>query len=134
MKEIVKNKFTEFHHDQVGGAKLFAVVAVASVLLLVNAGYNYFPVLYQCESFKADMNNVIVQVMAMPTNKSESFGLKVEKRLIALAGTYGIPSDADIEVVEKEKRVTARVSFVKEVDLLPFGLYKYDYEFDNTAR
>ena len=44
-----------------------------------------------------------------------------------------IPEDALIEVKQNGKVLQAHVSYTQTINILPFGIYKYDYIFDHTA-
>jgi hypothetical protein len=134
MKERVKNKMkAKSYRGQQGGTKVYALVALLVLFSLIHAGWNYIPAAYQSESFKSEMHNIIVQVQAAPHGTSEPLTDKLKKRLRMVASENGVPGNALIEVTEAGSNMKARVKFTRQVDILPFGLYKYQYQFDNTA-
>jgi hypothetical protein len=134
MKERVKFKMrAKSYRSQHGGTKIYGLVAILAVFLLIHAGWNYLPVVYQSESFKGEMHNTIVQVIATPHGANEPLAEKLKKRLRVVANENNVPGTALIEVTEAGHSLKARVRFVRQVDLLPFGLYRYQYQFDNTA-
>jgi hypothetical protein len=134
MKERVKNKMkAKSYRDQQGGTKLYALVAIVALFLLGHAAWNYIPVAYQVESFKEQMHNTILQVLASPHGANEPLGEKLKKRMRVVANENSVPGNAVIEVSEAGNGLKARVRFTRQVDLLPFGLYKYQFQFDNTA-
>ena len=47
---------------------------------------------------------------------------------------YEIPDDAFVEIKPVGGVVEAHVSYQRQVNMLPFGLYKYDYNFDYVAK
>ena len=47
---------------------------------------------------------------------------------------YNIPDDAVVEIGPVNGVVEAHVQYQRPVNLLPFGMYKYTYNFDYTAR
>jgi hypothetical protein len=125
-------KIAGFHGEE-GGTKAFALVALTLVFLAGYAGWNYLPAIYQVESFKAEMPNTIMQVMALPHGTDEPLANKVKMRLRTLGNDNGVPANALIEVTESGRSIKAHVKFTREVNILPFGIYKYQYQFDNTA-
>lgn len=134
MREKVQNKKKAGHwHDQHGGTKIYGLVAILTVFLLIHAGWNYLPVVYQSESFKGEMHNVIVQVIATPHGTNELLAEKLKKRMRVVASENGVPGNALIEITEVGGTLKARVRFTRPVDILPFGLYRYQYQFDNTS-
>ncbi len=54
---------------------------------------------------------------------------KLQKAMVA----NNIPTDAIVQIKPGNNTITARVSYTKQINILPFGLYKYKYQFDNTA-
>jgi hypothetical protein len=122
----------EFDQGQLGGTKAYALVAILVLFLLVHAGYNYLPVVYQYENFKSEMKGATMRVLTMP-HGAESLSDKLKKQIRLAGNENGVPANAVIEVTEVNNSLKARVKFMKEVNLLPFGLYRYRYEFDNTS-
>jgi hypothetical protein len=47
---------------------------------------------------------------------------------------YEIPDDAFVEIKPVKGIVEAHVAYQRQVNMLPFGLYKYDYDFDYVAK
>jgi len=121
-----------FHRDEIGGTKLYGLVALAVLFLLVHAGYNYLPVVYQLENFKSEMKGATMRVLTMP-HGAESLADKLKKQIRLAGNDNGVPANAVIEVTEVNNSLKAHVRFTKEVNLLPFGLFRYRYEFDNTS-
>lgn len=132
MKKKLSNSARDFHRDQVGGVKAYLIFAVLFVTVAVHAGWNYLPVLYQCENFRQEMKGTLINTVTMTYGK-ESLTKKAEKKLRSLANENGLPQDAVIEVTEKNKVLSAYVQFSRTVHILPFGLYDYEYEFEDTA-
>lgn len=127
----MKNKINKDWQPERGsvGVKLAAVLVV--LVLLAHAGYNYIPVAYDGQSFKQEMQTVVIQSLALP-----SAGKPVEAtkaRLLRTATQNNVPADAFIEVKQLNNVLQARVSYAKPVEILPFGLYTYTYEFDHTV-
>jgi len=44
-----------------------------------------------------------------------------------------VPADAFIEVKIVNAVIQARVAYSRQAEILPLGLYTYNYEFDHTA-
>ncbi len=49
------------------------------------------------------------------------------------ASDYSIPSTAFIEVKMEQRYIAAHASYQQPVNILPFGIYRYNYEFNYTA-
>jgi len=112
------------------GAKLVCLLVV--FFLLGHAGYNYIPVAYQGETFKQDMQTAVIQGVALPgLNKTPADSVK--DKLKSVMASSGIPANAVIEVKQLNNVVQAHISYSKQVNILPFGAYTYNYQFDNTA-
>ena len=112
------------------GAKLVAVMVV--LFLIGHAGYNYIPVAYQGQSFQQEMQTAILQGVALPgLNKTPADVVK--EKIVNAIRLNGIPSNAVVEVKALNNSVQARVAYAKVVNLLPFGIYTYNYQFDHTA-
>lgn len=112
------------------GAKLLIVLTV--LILIGHAGINYVPVAYAGESFKQDMQTAVVQGLATPTRAGKPTDFVKDKIARAIAAN-DVPGDAYVEVKQNGKTLQARVYYTKTVNILPFGIYKYEYVFDHTA-
>ena len=111
------------------GVKFLAVLAV--ILLVANAGYNYLPVAYNAENLKSEMSTAVLQGIAMPgkVNPVENVKVRIQKAMTQ----NDIPADAYVDVKQAGNAITAHVIYSKSVNMLPFGLYRYDYRFDETV-
>ena len=111
------------------GTKFLLVFAV--ILLVGHAGYNYVPVAYEAESMKTEMQTAVVQGLALSgkINPVEN----VKSRIIRAAQVNSLPEDVFIDVKQSGSTMTAHVVYAKQVNMLPFGLFKYNYQFDHTA-
>ena len=127
----MKNKINKDQQNERGsvGAKFAAVLVV--LILLAHAGYNYVPVAYDGESFKQEMQTAVVQGLALPNGGKPLEATKA--RLLRVAAQSNIPEDAMIDVKMIKTVIQAHVSYSKQVNILPFGLYTYTYHFDHTA-
>lgn len=112
------------------GVKLLIVAVV--LILLANAGYQFIPVAYNAEAFKQEMSTSVVQAIALPASHGKTTEV-VKRKIIASAENHNIPVDFQLDVREQNKTIVARVTFVQEVPVLPFGIYTYNYAFDHTA-
>lgn len=112
------------------GWKLLVFIIV--VFLAGFAGFNYIPTAYQAASFRQEMETAVIKGIALPTQ-----GLKpqeaVKNKIQSAMVETGIPSEAFLEVKTIKNVVQARVYYLKQVELLPFGLWTYDYVFDHTV-
>ena len=111
------------------GVKLVAVLIV--LFLIGHAGLNYVPVAYEGQSFKKDMETAVLQGMAVPPGVQPSD--MVKGRIQKAIANNGLPANTFYEVKPSKEGVMARVAYSKQVPILPFGLYTYNYQFDNTV-
>lgn len=125
-KSVRKNEFER------GGAGVNLLLVALVIMLAANAGYNYVPVAYSGESFKQEMQTAVVQGVAVPAVGMTPVDVikgKIQKAMVS----GSIPLDAKVDVKQVNNAVQARVVYTKDVQILPFGLYTYQYHFDHTA-
>ena len=115
MKNSMKDRTSE--RDS-AGVKFLAILL--ALVLLAHAGYQYIPTAYQGASFKQEMDTAVVKGLAASGQLKASFD-------------YQIPGDAIVDVLPMQGHIQAHVSYQKSINMLPFGLYKYNYKFDYTA-
>lgn len=125
------NKAVESRSGERGsaGAKFLAVFAV--ILLVANAAYNYLPVAYDAENLKSEMSTAVLQGIAMPgkINPVDNVKARIQKAMTQ----NDIPADATMDVKQAGNAITAHVVYTKDVNILPFGIYKYHYHFDEVV-
>ena len=126
MNNLLKNRESER-----GSAGVKFVMVVVALGLFINAGINYVPVRYEAESLKGDMETAVLQGIAMPgkINPIDNVKVRIQKAIVA----NNIPADAFLEVKQAGNAITARVVYSKDVNILPFGIFKYNYKFDQTV-
>ncbi len=127
MEEVNKNR-----NSEQGSAYLKLILTILLLYSVAHAGYNYIPVAYEAENFKQDMQTAVVQAVAMP-GANLTIKDTVKRKIKLAAGNNNVPPEAVIDIKQKGDTVQAHVVYTKKVEILPFGLYKYDYHFDNTA-
>ncbi|HEV7699244.1 MAG TPA: hypothetical protein VGO43_03360 [Pyrinomonadaceae bacterium] len=125
------NSSIRLRDSERGSAGVNFTIILAVIVLLANAGYNYVPVAYDAESLKTEMETAVLQGLALPGKVSPVDNVKV--RIQKAAVVNNIPSDVVIDVRQNANAITAHVTYSKQVNILPFGLYKYNYVFDHTA-
>jgi hypothetical protein len=116
---------------QRGGAGIKLVLILVVLFLVGHALINFVPVAYNGASFKEEMQTAVVQGTALP-NGGDPLGV-IKTRLKRVAASNSIPPDAYMEVKHVNNVVQARVAYSQNVDILPFGMYTYHYQFDHTA-
>ncbi len=126
MNNQINNKKSER-----GGASVKMAAVLAVLFLIGHAGYHYVPVAYEGQSFKQDMQTAVVQGMAVPAGITplEMVRGKIQKAI----ANNDIPANALVEVKPTKESISARVAYSKQVPILPFGLWTYNYQFDHTA-
>lgn len=114
-----------------GSASAKFMIFLVIVGILAHAGYNYVPIAYDAESMRTDMQTAVMQGLALPgkTNAVDN----VKQRIQKAAASNALPADTVIEVKQNGNVITAHVAYSKEVNILPFGMYRYNYQFDHTA-
>jgi hypothetical protein len=114
-----------------GGATVKLLLIGTTLVLLANAGFNYVPIAYEGASFRQEMDTAVVKGLAA---SGQMKPMDVVKAHIQKAATdYEVPSDAVIEIKPAGNVIQAHVAYSKGVEMLPFGLYKYNYEFNHVA-
>ena len=126
MNNTAKNRDSEK-----GSAGVKFVLIFAVILLAVNAGWNYVPVAYNAESLRTEMGTAVLQGLALPGKLNPVDNVKA--RVARAIQDNNIPADAVVDVKQTGNAITAHVSYSKQVNILPFGIYKYNYRFDYTA-
>jgi len=111
------------------GVKMLLIAVV--IVVLANAGYHYIPVAYEGASFRQEMDTAVVKGLAA---SGQMKPLEVVKaHLQNAAKNNNLPADAIIDIRPSGKMISATATYSKNVDMLPFGLYKYNYQFNYTA-
>lgn len=125
------NKHVRDRESERGSASSKFAITLTVILLVANAGYNYVPVAYEAESLRTEMQTAVLQGLALPGKLSPVDNVKA--RLQRAFVQNNVPSNALMDVKQAGNSLTARVAFTKPINILPFGLYKYNYVFDYTA-
>lgn len=127
MKNANCDRYTER-----GSAAVKAIAVFAVLALIANAGFNYIPVAYDGASFKQEMDTAVVKALGTSGSMKP---LEVATATIKKAAfDYNVPADAFVEIKPVNGVVEARVVYSRDVSMLPFGIYKYKYNFDHHAR
>lgn len=126
----MKNKAVERRGER-GGASVKFLIIFTALILIARAGYNYIPVAYEAQDLKQEMDTAVVQAMALGNNM-DAVGITKTKIRHVLAAN-DIPQNAFLEVKQINNLCSARVAYQQQIELLPFGLYSYTYDFDHTA-
>ncbi len=114
-----------------GSAGVKFVITIVVIVLTAHAGYNYVPTAYDAESLKSDMSTAVLQGLALPgrVNPVDNVKARIQKSI----AQNNIPPEAIVDVKLNANVLTAHVVYTKQVDILPFGIYRYSYHFDHTA-
>jgi len=118
-------------NSEIGSASAKLIIALVALFLAAHAGYNYIPIAYEGENFKQEMQTAVVQGMAVPAGMTMSD--MVKGRIKRAATQNNLPLDAFIQVKPANNSIQAHVAYTKQVNLLPFGLFKYNYQFNHVA-
>lgn len=117
--------------SECGSASAKLVACLVVIALVAHAGLNYIPVAYSAEHVKTDMQTAILQGMALPGKMSPTDNVKTRLQQSALRND--LPKDVIIDVQQKGASLSARIVYNRQVNILPFGIWKYNYQFDHTA-
>ena len=77
------------------------------------------------------MQTAVVQGRAVPPGMTVNDMVKGKLQRAILANN--VPADAFVQVKQANNSVQAHVAYTKQVNLLPFGIYKYNYQFNHIA-
>ena len=127
MKKLNNDRASERGSAGIKFLLVFLVIAMAA-----NAGINYVPVAYQGASFKQEMDTAVVKGLGASgrIKPMEAVTASIKKASF----DYDIPDDAYVDIKPVNGVVEAHVIYSREVNMLPFGIYKYDYNFDYLAK
>ncbi len=127
----MKENLIKAKHRERGGAGMKMLLVLTVLFLIAHAGFNFVPVAYQGASFKEEMYTAVVQGSAVSSG-GNPIGV-TQARIKRVADANNIPSDTFIEVKQISGGLQARAIYSKKVNILPFGLYVYNYQFDHTV-
>lgn len=114
-----------------GGAGVKFLIIFVALVLVANGGYNYIPVAYDGANFRQEMDTAVVKGLAA-SGRMKPLEV-VQASIQKAAADNHIPADAFIEIKPNGGFIQAHVAFKKPVNILPFGLYTYQYDFNYTA-
>ena len=126
MKNSMKDRSSERGS---AGAKFLIILVV--LVLAAHAGYQYVPVAYQGANFRQEMDTAVVKGLAT-SGKLKPMEV-VKAHVQRAAADNEVPADALIEIRPAGTHIQAYAAYNKPVNMLPFGLYKYTYQFEYTA-
>lgn len=127
MKKLNSDRSSERGSAAIKFTLVFLVIA-----LFANAGMNYVPVAYQGASFKQEMDTAVVKGLGASGRIKPMDAVTASIKKASF--DYDIPEDAFVEIKPVNGVVEAHVAYSREVSMLPFGLYKYNYNFDYVAK
>jgi hypothetical protein len=111
------------------GVKFLSIALVLA--MLGHAGYNYIPVAYEAANLRQEMDTAVVKGLA---SSGQIKPMDVVKASVERAlRENNAPVDAIVEIKPEAGVVQAHVVYTKTVPMLPFGLYKYNYNFNYLA-
>lgn len=111
------------------GIKFLAIIMV--LVVVGNAGINYVPVAYEGANLKQEMDTAVVKGLATGPRMNPVDVVKASLQKAIYENN--VPADAFVEVKQTPGAVQAQIMYSKQVSMLPFGLYKYKYDFNYTA-
>ena len=126
----MNNILIRSRQNQHGSAGAKMVVVLVILFLIGHAAVNFIPVAYQGATFKEEMQSAVVQGSALPTGNPVA---TTQVRIKQSAESNNLPVDTIIEVKQIKGGIQAHAIYTKKVNILPFGIYVYNYKFDHTA-
>ena len=127
MKKLTSNRSSERGSAGVKFMLVFMVLA-----LIAHAAINYLPVAYQGASFKQEMDTAVVKGLGASGRIKPMDAVTASIKKASF--DYDIPDDAFVEIKPVSGVVEAHVVYQRQVNMLPFGIYKYKYDFDYVAK
>ncbi len=125
------NNINAHRHSESGSAVVKFLLIAIVLVVLAHAGYNYVPIAYEGASFRQEMDTAVVKGLAA---SGQLKPVEVVKAHIQHAAKENnVPADAFIEVKPAGNVVQAHAVYSKPVNMLPFGIYQYNYEFNYVA-
>ena len=115
------------------GAAAVKFLLVFFILILAgHAGINYVPIAYNGASFRQEMDTAVVKALGSSgrINPMQLVQASIQKA----SADHNLPEDTFVDIKPVNGVVEAHVSYTQKVNMLPFGIYKYDYNFDHVAR
>ena len=126
MKNLENNRTSER-----GGAGVKFLLVGVVLVLCANAGYNYIPIAYEGANLRQEMDTAVVKGLAA---SGQMKPMDVVKASIQRAVQDShVPADAVIEIKPAGNVIQAQVVYSKQISMLPFGIYKYRYDFNYVA-
>ena len=129
--EFVKMN-NDYRKSERGSAGTKFLFFLAIIFLIGNAGINFIPVAYSGENIKQEVNAAVMQGLLVPPTSGTPVDV-TKKRIAALMKANDIPENAYVDVKQVNGVLQARVAYNKQISILPFGIYKYNYQFDYTS-
>lgn len=115
-----------------GSAGIKFMLVILVLALLANAGMNYVPIAYQGASFRQEMDTAVVKGLSASGRVKPLEAVQASIKQASFE--YDVPTDAYVDIKPVNGVVEARVAYTKQINMLPFGLYKYKYNFDYIAK
>lgn len=118
-------------NDERGGAGVKVLLVFLVLFLIGHAGYNYIPTAYEGANFRSDMDSAVVKGLAASgqIKPLETVKATINQSMAA----NNIPATAVVDIKPVQGVVQAHVAYTKPVNILPFGLYTYTYNFNYLA-
>ena len=115
------------------GAAAVKFLLVFIVLVLgAHAGINYIPVAYNGASFRQEMDTAVVKALGSSGRINPL--TVVQSSINKATADHHLPEDTYVDIKPVNGVIEAHVVYSEPVNMLPFGLYRYEYKFDYVAR
>ena len=125
-------KLSNERKSEQGSAAIKFTIVFLAIVMIAHAGWNYIPVAYQGASFRQEMDTAVVKGLAASgrINPLDAVTASIRRA----SADYNVPPDAIVDIKPVNGVVQAHVSYTREINMLPFGMYKYAYNFDHVAK
>ena len=129
-----QDRKSQSRNNERGSAGVKLVIVGVITILLFHAGYQYIPIAYQGQSFKQDLKSAVINGVSMPKSKGKPTKI-VKGNVLKVVKKHKLPADTfvDVKANGSTNVIGARVYYSITVPILPFGIYNYQYVFDETA-
>jgi hypothetical protein len=118
--------------NQKGSAGSNLIIVLVVLVLVGHAAYNYVPVGFNGENMKQEMHTAVLSGSSLSGGKVNPLDV-TKNRIMKFAQENSFPSDLTIESKVNGGVISSTVRYSQDVNILPFGIYKYKYQFNHTA-
>jgi hypothetical protein len=116
-------------HSERGSARVRFIVVLAVVAVVAYMGFQYIPVAYQAHRFKSEIDQKVLDA----SGRGNDVEL-LKREIKTSAKNYGVPPETlTMDVGQLEGRLEVTVKYKRQVNILPFWTYDYNFEYKSRG-